>query len=537
MIYHQGHIWLEDLMLETIQHITAPMQAITHRLYLIFRGFPLYVRRPPSVISFERTTDDENVQSTALASCGVSIVSPSSQEDVVSIVSEATLDEQDEARRSRARERFKKAVRTVISMQSYPRTYGSQSLDWMLHPSPASHSHTPSIGGKVIRCYGLSTFSQNLECMEEISPHQALVRDLQFSPDGKYLTMASMCLQGRCLPAEDFSLLQDAQSNVLRIGSTFCSTHTGTRHLLHHETEQKHSPSSDDLLLYHLRISPLAMNTFIDILLHHPDFSINTSVLAHSRQHSARISTSIATFADPPSPNDHFHRNIFCLCGDATCTLLTIDQQIVEPSANCREWCRQLTGFCGPISRPALAQEESNSGAQNLWTGHAHQTLMGHTGPVTCLQFDEMHIASGNLDKSIWIWDVRTGSTLETLKYDHAVTALQFNTCKGQVKQIVGGTLSDRNDDGLKTNFVATQPPEYFAGKYRDNGLEGGHVIKLGPRNDKAARRALAEWRDHLQIGGGITSDNAKEWLDAMSCMIYIESDKEDMRDCLALCH
>ncbi|KAG2118747.1 Phosphoribosylformimino-5-aminoimidazole carboxamide ribotide isomerase [Suillus discolor] len=95
---------------------------------------------------------------------------------------------------------------------------------------------------------------------------------------------------------------------------------------------------------------------------------------------------------------------------------------------------------------------------------------------------------------------------------------------EGQVKQIVGGTLSDRNDDGLKTNFVATQPPEYFAGKYRDNGLEGGHVIKLGPRNDEAARRALAEWRDHLQIGGGITADNAKEWLDAGASKIIVTS-------------
>ncbi|KAG2032146.1 WD40-repeat-containing domain protein [Suillus americanus] len=191
-IYHQGHIWLEDLVLETIKHITAPIWMITHRLYSSFRGLPLYVRRPPPAISFERTTDDENVQSVAPTSCGVSIVSPSSHEDVVSIVSEATPEEQDEARRTRARERFKKAVRTVISMQSYPRTYGSQSLDWLLHPSPASH--TPSVGGKAIRRYDLSTLSQklrNLECTEDISPHQALVRDLQFSPDGKYLATAS----------------------------------------------------------------------------------------------------------------------------------------------------------------------------------------------------------------------------------------------------------------------------------------------------------------------------------------------------------
>ncbi|KAG2351999.1 WD40-repeat-containing domain protein [Suillus spraguei] len=181
-----------DLMLETIKHITAPIRAIAYRLYSNFRGLPLYIRRPPHAKPFERTTDDDNIQYAVPTSCGVSIVSPSSQEDVVSIVSETTPDEQDEARRSRARERFKKAVRTVISMQSYPRTYGSQSLDWMLHSNPASR--TPSIGGNVVRRYNLSALSQklrNLECTEDISPHQALVRDLQFSPDGKYLATAS----------------------------------------------------------------------------------------------------------------------------------------------------------------------------------------------------------------------------------------------------------------------------------------------------------------------------------------------------------
>ena len=34
-------------------------------------------------------------------------------------------------------------------------------------------------------------------------------------------------------------------------------------------------------------------------------------------------------------------------------------------------------------------------------TGQAHRTLLGHTGPVTCLQFDEIHIASGSLDKTL----------------------------------------------------------------------------------------------------------------------------------------
>ncbi|TBU46555.1 WD40 repeat-like protein [Dichomitus squalens] len=75
----------------------------------------------------------------------------------------------------------------------------------------------------------------------------------------------------------------------------------------------------------------------------------------------------------------------------------------------------------------------SGDGAVRMWdmrTGQPHRTLLGHTGPVTCLQFDELHIVTGSLDKSIRIWDVRTGSIFETLKYDHAVTALQFDTRK-----------------------------------------------------------------------------------------------------------
>ncbi|KIJ68810.1 hypothetical protein HYDPIDRAFT_173441 [Hydnomerulius pinastri MD-312] len=75
----------------------------------------------------------------------------------------------------------------------------------------------------------------------------------------------------------------------------------------------------------------------------------------------------------------------------------------------------------------------SGDGAVRMWdmrTGQAHRTLLGHTGPVTCLQFDEIHIVSGSLDKSIQIWDVRSGGVFETLKYDHGVTALQFDTRK-----------------------------------------------------------------------------------------------------------
>ncbi|KAL4065778.1 hypothetical protein V8B97DRAFT_1110482 [Scleroderma yunnanense] len=94
----------------------------------------------------------------------------------------------------------------------------------------------------------------------------------------------------------------------------------------------------------------------------------------------------------------------------------------------------------------------------------------------------------------------------------------------GQVKQIVGGTLSDSDPEALRTNFIASQSPGNFARLYKEHDLQGGHIIKLGPRNDDAAREALAAWPGGLQIGGGITADNAQRWLDAGASKVIVTS-------------
>ncbi|THH02441.1 hypothetical protein EW026_g428 [Hermanssonia centrifuga] len=93
----------------------------------------------------------------------------------------------------------------------------------------------------------------------------------------------------------------------------------------------------------------------------------------------------------------------------------------------------------------------------------------------------------------------------------------------GKVKQIVGGTLSD-DTDALKTNFVANHPPRYYAELYRDNNLEGGHVIMLGKGNTDAAREALAAWPGGLQVGGGITDENCTEWIAAGASKVIVTS-------------
>jgi phosphoribosylformimino-5-aminoimidazole carboxamide ribotide isomerase len=92
----------------------------------------------------------------------------------------------------------------------------------------------------------------------------------------------------------------------------------------------------------------------------------------------------------------------------------------------------------------------------------------------------------------------------------------------GLVKQIVGGSLDD--NDAPTTNFVSEKDASWFARRYRDDGLSGGHVIMLGPGNVEAAQSALAAWRGGLQIGGGITAANAAQWLDAGADKVIVTS-------------
>ena len=104
--------------------------------------------------------------------------------------------------------------------------------------------------------------------------------------------------------------------------------------------------------------------------------------------------------------------------------------------------------------------------------------------------------------------------TIERRK-EHNMT--KFRPCidlhAGSVKQIVGGTLTT-TDSELKTNFTSKLPSSYYANLYKNNALEGAHVIMLGPGNEDACREACEAWPGHLQVGGGIKDENAKEWIE-----------------------
>ena len=101
----------------------------------------------------------------------------------------------------------------------------------------------------------------------------------------------------------------------------------------------------------------------------------------------------------------------------------------------------------------------------------------------------------------------------------------KFRPCidlhEGKVKQIVGGTL---NDEGAEENFVSKKSPSWYAGKFRESDLKGGHVIQLGPGNLQAAREALAAWPGGLQLGGGVSLENAGEWIEAGASQVIVTS-------------
>ena len=104
---------------------------------------------------------------------------------------------------------------------------------------------------------------------------------------------------------------------------------------------------------------------------------------------------------------------------------------------------------------------------------------------------------------------------------------MRFRPCidlhDGKVKQIVGSTLGEE-PSSLRTNFSSSHPPSFYADMYRRDNLPGGHVIMLGPGNEKAALDALAAWPGGLQLGGGITIDNAANWLERGASHIIVTS-------------
>jgi len=111
---------------------------------------------------------------------------------------------------------------------------------------------------------------------------------------------------------------------------------------------------------------------------------------------------------------------------------------------------------------------------------------------------------------------------------------MKFRPCidihDGKVKQIVGGSLRDEKGQAVE-NFVAKQDAAYFAQLYKKYELKGGHIILLNKSGTeeyeltkKQALFSLAAYPGGLQVGGGITAENAQEFLDAGASHVIVTS-------------
>jgi phosphoribosylformimino-5-aminoimidazole carboxamide ribotide isomerase len=92
----------------------------------------------------------------------------------------------------------------------------------------------------------------------------------------------------------------------------------------------------------------------------------------------------------------------------------------------------------------------------------------------------------------------------------------------GRVVQIVGGTLTE--DGSAAVNYVSAQSAADFAALYRRDGLRGGHIIMLGPGNAHEVMAALRAYPGGLQVGGGITPENASAYLEAGASHVIVTS-------------
>lgn len=82
-----------------------------------------------------------------------------------------------------------------------------------------------------------------------------------------------------------------------------------------------------------------------------------------------------------------------------------------------------------------------------------------------------------------------------------------------------------------RENYVAEQDAVFFASLYRDAGIRGGHIILLNSTESEYYRhtreQALAALRAYpggMQAGGGITAENAADFLEAGASHVIVTS-------------
>lgn len=109
---------------------------------------------------------------------------------------------------------------------------------------------------------------------------------------------------------------------------------------------------------------------------------------------------------------------------------------------------------------------------------------------------------------------------------------MKFRPCidihGGKVKQIVGSSIGK---SAVQENYVSEQDASYYASLYKEDGASGGHIILLDKPNSEAYKRDLIQAQEALrvfsggmQIGGGMNSENALNFIKKGASHVIITS-------------
>ena len=94
----------------------------------------------------------------------------------------------------------------------------------------------------------------------------------------------------------------------------------------------------------------------------------------------------------------------------------------------------------------------------------------------------------------------------------------------------MGGSIQDQGDSAQE-NYISSQDAAWYARLFQEKGLKNGHVILLNSKDSayyeqtrQQALSALQAYPGGLQVGGGITAENAREYLDAGASHVIVTS-------------
>ena len=219
-----------------------------------------------------------------------------------------------------------------------------------------------------------------------------------------------------------------------------------------------------------------------------------------------------------------------CIMQTAVCGLRYVYYATMEGKAILATFCRPLGArqenieaklpgmavlgsFClDGRTRPALVRRidillSSHSSSESVNRSHECRTSMLHTDSKFSLSKNILNEKDNNMKLRPCI-DIHNG----------------------KVKQIVGSSLQDAGDKATD-NFVSEKDGAYYARLYQEKGLAGGHAILLNAKDSEyyeatkaQAMLALSTVPGLLEVGGGITADNAREFIDKGASHVIVTS-------------